>query len=357
MGQEDQDAWNSGSRRLKAASRCAVLMAAAFSASSTMAADELMRRETDGPVGADVAAFAVQEAFGHGNWAALDGLMGKYCDPREERLDDGRWKLSGVSLSLENFFDAYGEWEMMFAKIREWRLERPETTAADLVEAILWYSWAWSARGDGYASDVAPEGMSLFRERLQEAADVLKRSRDSAGSCPLYHEAWLRVLLGLGAEAELMDAAFEAGVGRFPDYMPLYYRRTIALLPWWGGSYEEIEDFTRESVERNLGKEGEALYTRIWLWVDTGQETSFDLFRDTPADWDRMKRGYELLVERHPRSGYLLNSFAAHACRAGDRESYGTVRRRITKPYYLPAWPTHLSIEICDLRLIGQPES
>ncbi len=317
------------------------------------AGDDIRPAATDGPVGADVAGFAVQEAFGHSEWAELDSLLARYCDSREPRLDDGRWKLSGVNLSLVKFFDAYGTWEMMFRKIDEWRRERPDTTSADLVESILWYSWAWSARGDGYAKDVTPEGWQLFRERLQEAAAVLKRSRETAGACPLYYEVWLIVLLGLDAsDAEIRDA-FEAGVKRFPDYTPLYLKRTLALLPWWGGSYEEVDAFINEAVERNLGGEGEALYARIWLWVANDQSTEFNLFRDTPADWSRMRKGFELLVERYPRSGFLANSFAAYACRADDKNTYKAVRERFTPPYYLPAWPSNLSVEICDLRMIG----
>ena len=351
METENQEPADTGANRLRSAWRWLFLVAA-FLSPTLAAQNRVNPGETDGPAGADIASFAVQEAFGHSEWATLDGLLSRYCSPDEPRLDDGRWKLSGVSLSLESFFDAYGEWEMMFAKLAEWRREQPATTAADVVEAILWYSWAWAARGDGYAQNVTPEGMQLFRERLLEANDLLRRTRASAENCPLYHEARLRVLLGLGADQEEMRMAFEAGVSKFPDYGPLYYRRVIALLPWWGGSYEEIDAFVNEMVERDLGKEGEALYTRIWLWVDMRNDTGFDLFRDTPASWPRMREGYRLLLERHPRSMFILNSFAAHACRAQDAETYKSLRDWLTRPYYLPAWPTNLSIEVCDLRMI-----
>jgi hypothetical protein len=320
-------------------------------ATAMATAQEAPSDPNDGVIGAANAGWAVQEAFAGSEYAKADSLIAQYCNTKE-RLNDGRWQLSGVAPSLEHFFEAYAEWKMMFGKIGEWRRENPNSSAVNVVESMLWRTWAWSARGKGLARTVAPEAWQMFRERLQKAADLLAESRDESGSCAWYYEEWQKVLLGLGSDPEVGAAAFEAGVKQFPDYTPIYNQRMWALMPRWGGSYEEIDRFIDDVTRRNLGSEGEALYTRLYMWIDSWEGLEFELFHDSLAKWPRMKAGFDLLRERYPQSTWIPNSFAAYACRAGDRETYIRIRQRLVRPYYLSAWPENYSIEVCDARLM-----
>lgn len=327
------------------------LIACALASVMAIAQEDIPQDTNDGPIGAANAGWAVQVAFNRGEYAKADALITQYCNSKE-RLNDGRWQLTGVAPSLEKYFEAYAEWKIMFRKVDEWRTEFPASSAVNVVESMLWRTWAWSARGKGFASTVAPEGWQLFRERLQKAADVLARSREKSGSCAWFYEEWLKVLLGLGSGPEVGAAVFEAGLDKFPDYHPIYNQRLWVLMPRWGGSYEEIDQFIDDVTRRNLGKEGEALYTRLYMWVDSWEGIQFELFRDSLAKWSRMKNGFDLLLERYPQSTWIPNSFAAYACRAGDKETYIRIRQRLTRPYYVPAWPENYSIEVCDARLL-----
>lgn len=318
---------------------------------STAPTTVIAPEDRDGPVGAANAGWAVQTAFASSDYAKVDSLIESMCTSKE-RLDDGRSKLSGVTPSLESLFKAYADWDMMFGKLREWRRQTPNSAAADVVESILWRTWAWAARGSGYANTVTPEGWRLFHERLQKAADVLVRTRKNAGTCAWYYEEFLQVSLGLDWDDAAKAALFEAAVQQYPDYRPIYYQRVLQLSPRWGGSYAAVDNFVNSMVQRNPGKQGEALYTLLYWSLDQTEGIEFELFQDSRASWPRMRKGFERLMEQYPHSSWNLNNFAAYACRAGDTRTYQTLRARLEKPYYALAWPPNYSMEVCDARLM-----
>ncbi|MDH3281546.1 MAG: hypothetical protein OEQ18_10510, partial [Gammaproteobacteria bacterium] len=80
--------------------------------------------------------------------------------------------------------------------------------------------------------------------------------------------------------------------------------------------------------------------------------TNFDVFRHSAARWITMKQGFSWLREQNPFSFWTANNYAVFACRAHDKQTYQSIRPNLGYLMHA-AWPSNLSVEVCDRRLLG----
>jgi hypothetical protein len=308
----------------------------------------------DGPIGIHVFAAEVQALWRKRDYAMLDSLIDRWAKP-DERFDDGRMHLTavsrGVDLAVARARDPK-DWEQELARISEWRQQNPASTAVDIVEAAILQSWAWSARGTGYARTVTPEAWKLFNERMNRAQEVLFRSKDRSSNNPLWFYEYMEVALQLGWERAEFRALYDAAIARFPHFHPLYFSMIRSLEPRWGGSIEEIDAYIAEVVKQAKAREGKIMYARLYWYLAGAEGEEFALFEDSAANWADMKAGFRLLIAATPKSRWNLNNFASFACRAGDADTYRKLRKQIGEQVYEDAWPSNLTMEVCDERLL-----
>ncbi len=69
-----------------------------------------------------------------------------------------------------------------------------------------------------------------------------------------------------------------------------------------------------------------------------------------PSSWPKMKRGFEDLMERHPKSKWNLNNFAKFACLAGDKQTFLKLRGQMGKDVIDAAWPENTSLDLCETK-------
>lgn len=301
----------------------------------------------DGPIGAEMVAYAIQLAWTKGDYAELDESIERFATTAE-RASDGSWLLSGVPEGIATHHESDTQWEELLRKIGEWRAQRPQSTVVDIAEAIILKEWAWSARGHGFANTVTPEGWKLFRERLQLAEAVLRRSREQSSGNPLWHEQYLEVALGLSWSEDKFRALYETAVARFPEYYPLYFERVRYLSPRWGGSVEAFDSYVTDVVRQTQAKHGKMMYARLYWAFANAQGQDFALFEESEANWRDMKTGFEQLLKDYPDSSWNLNNFAVFACRAGDSGTYRSLREKVGAKLYAMAWPENFTMEACD---------
>jgi len=306
--------------------------------------------ETDGPKAMTILGLKVQSFFGSGRYMELDQYIEKLSKP-DETFDDGRPRLAGVKPGLSQWFDAYKEWKGNLDRIAGWRKEYPHAYAADLVEAILWRSWAWSARGQGYANTVTEEGWTLYRERLGHARKILEETQSRGRGSPLWYELRLDIAQDLSADHEDFFVILNEGVKKYPSYLPLYWITTSYLSPRWGGSYEAVDAFAHAAVKFGSAP-NPSTYARIYWTLSNYEGLEFDPFKDSPLSWPEMKRSFEDLMQKYPKSIWNLNGFASFACRANDGATYGTLRAKLGERIEDQAWPANYSVDVCDARLL-----
>jgi WD40 repeat protein len=229
---------------------------------------------------------------------------------RGERLAGGSWILPLFYDGLVGEKD--GSEEARRVLLEEWRKEFPESQTAVVALAEWWTNYAWDARGGGWAPTVTEEGWEKFAERLDVARRTLYSVDGKDVRCPEWYAALLTVALGEGWPHEAYDKVFNEAVQRWPDYYSFYFRKAHYLLPRWYGGQGEWEAFAGKAADSH--PEGDALYARIvWSKMAFG-----NMFEQSSADWGRMKRGLEKILEKYPASGWDLSQACKMAFQAGD---------------------------------------
>lgn len=256
-----------------------------------------------------------------------------------ERLPDGRWRLFAFYAYGfgETDRDEEAEWKALLDQTSAWRNARPLSVTAPVALAVALESYAWKARGGGYAFTVSAEERRQMTERLAEAWNVLELSYTLQPRCPGWYNVALRVAHLAHAPAVLFDSLFNEAITYAPDYWSLYVRKSTWLEPWWYGKPGDLEAFAQQAADGKGGTEGDMLYAWIARW--TLDNTRRD-FEDIRLDWARVHRGMQALEQRYPNSRLLVNIHAWLAVKAKDKIGARQILERMQLRYDPEVWGT-----------------
>jgi hypothetical protein len=143
---------------------------------------------------------------------------------------------------------------------------------------------------------------------------------------------------------------FLEGTQKFKTYYPTYFTMLNFLLPKWSGSWKTVDNLVQWSVENTKEIDGNSMYARLYWSAAESLSEKEKLFKDTRASWSKMKRGFDDLMERNPKSKWNLNNFARFACMAGDKKTYVALRRKIGKDVIDEAWKGNTSLDLCETK-------
>jgi membrane associated rhomboid family serine protease len=305
----------------------------------------------DGPAARQELGCQAQRLFMSGDYERLDSLMNQYLNSFGD-LPDGSSRYEGLVGGLTDLF-RFGKMDALvaFGHTADWRRQVKGSVMADLVEALLFSEWAYSARGSGFANSVSSKNMALYEYRTEMAAAALADVADRAANNPLWYSLSLEVGLDQSKDKTQLREIFDQGAAKAPDYRPLYRRMLRVLMPRWGGSYREVDDFINSIYAKTAAQSGFERYAELYSAYARAEGDELDLFRDTPAFWSGVSMGYVGLIKRYPASDVILNSFANFACRAGDKVEYHRLRSAVGKRFSSTAWSTKYSMEACDKQL------
>jgi Domain of unknown function (DUF4034) len=250
----------------------------------------------------------------------------------------GYSQLSIVYGYLSGFSDRTddGQWEEFISKLQSWADAYPQSPAPLVALGDCYVTWAWKARGSGYANTVTDEGWRLMKERLRKAREYLEAAEKLPVKDPAVYNALLRVALGQGWDKDEMDAVFQKGIQLEPNYQQLYESKAYFLLPRWYGRPGEWETFAQEAADARGGDEGDILYmsiARSEAWSE-----SEDFFKNTSISYDRMQRGFEVSLKRYPNYTWEMNSYCYFACIADDRETAEKLFGKINGQWEKTIW-------------------
>jgi len=303
----------------------------------------------DGPNAMRLASLSAFRALALGNFEELEKLFERWNNPGE-RLLDGTWKLSAFSVGVQNFYAEGNLWPHRYEPLKQWRLRFPKSKAAAVAEANYWRTYAWHARGPGFANTVTKEGWALFNERIERAEQALLESKEYASDNPLWYREYLEVALSMGWPRSEFRKLFDEAVAKAPLFYHHYYAMTIKLTPAWGGNYEQLEKFAQQSIRRADMSEGASLYARLYWMIDSQLPLNFDLFRDSRVSWPTLQRAFDELRTQRPKSKWILHAYASFACRARDRTTYLRLRAQMGNDKFEDVWhPAHTQ-DVCDRR-------
>lgn len=264
------------------------------------------------------------------------------------RLPDGRWKLAFVTSGLQKGLAARDEsaWQRRLLLIDKWIAKTPDNAAPHLAKASLLISYAWDARGPGYADTVKEGDWVKFHQRLKQAREVLQSSSRVSGNSPVWYESMQTVATGQAWSEDDFQQLFQEGVSKEPTYYFLYFNAANYLLPRWHGSAAKLTKFVDSAVAATKKQEGETLYARIYwslLWA-LRDET----FSPGYADWRRMRDGFESITRDYP-DNWNLNAFTYYACMAGDWKTAQRIGSKLTS-VAVNLWKTEETYQRCMQR-------
>jgi hypothetical protein len=249
----------------------------------------------------------------------LDELAAKYRSSKE-CYADGTWKLM-------IFYDAVAsgnlssksDWEGREKEIQEWITAKPESPTARIAMARFLRDFAWEARGCGWASTVSDTGWKSFSDRLNQGWDVLNEAKNLKEQCPVYWSTKLGIALGLQLDKAQFNTIFNQAIEAEPDFQYYYRTRAVYLLPRWYGEEGEWEKDLAQSADRIGSEKGDLVYARV-VWSTHHYGEFIDVFEKNTISWDRVDRGFEVILKQFPDSLAAKNERAHLAGLAGDRE-------------------------------------
>ena len=230
----------------------------------------------------------------------LDELAARLRSSKEY-FPDGVWKLACVYDGITPSDRATDEdWDARLLAIGRWAETRPDSITAHIARAEVLVAYAWKARGTGGSGTVSNEGWRVFRQRLIEAANFLKKAKSLKEQCPHYWRVLLRDALGLQAGRTQFNAIFDEAIKSEPNCASFYYRRAVYFLTQWYGKEGEWHGDLAKSADKIGGEKGDLLYAQV-IW-NMHERYGLNPFWDDAQAWTRVDKGFAVIEKKFPES-------------------------------------------------------
>jgi hypothetical protein len=197
----------------------------------------------------------------------------------------------------------------------------PSTTPANdyaVLRGSFLVSWAWTARGTGWANSVTSEGWKHMGARLSMAKDVLEKVEDQFPGDPAIPAELIRVELGQGTGRYRMERLFDRAQRADPGYVTAYKRKMYYLQPRWHGSPRDILEFGNYCIEAAGWSELIPLLYPPALALMADQDPSI---YSHPEAWKQVSSLYESFLKAHPESTYHRTLYLRWAVKSGNLET------------------------------------
>ncbi|HEY0682497.1 MAG TPA: rhomboid family intramembrane serine protease [Steroidobacter sp.] len=312
-------------------------------------------KTTDGIAARHAAGCDAQRAFETEDFASLEAML----HPKDGELvnfEDGSSRVEGAIAGLGSLLERASAPGPILTVLAKWRREFPLSDGPDLIEALFFQRWAWQARGHGYAKEVSPQAWAEYAQRIEMADGALRDAADKSQRSPAYYPLAISLGVDQSKAREDLQRLVELSLQDFPEYYPPHRAMLRTLLPKWGGSYVEIDDYVEYVQARLPAERRREMYARLYTTFAALEGDEVDLFLETIAKWPKVKEGYQDMLIRYPHSDWLRNLYAGMACRARDAEVYHALMSELEGRVLPEAWTGKYSIEMCNERVSSGPK-
>lgn len=251
------------------------------------------------------------------------------------RFPGGGWKIGRFYDGCSNSY--YG-WEELFRNLNKWMMKYPNSITAKVAASSAWSSYAWEARGGGYANTVGEKQWKLWDERMAKAYNLIKDDpANPKNDCPCrYFELLSITPHAKGWDRKNYEALFQKAIAYEPSFWGYYIVKSLKIIPRWYGEEGEWQKFAAEAAQMTSKKEGLGIYARIIMHMWDINE--FKTFREPDISWKKTKQGFLDLERRYSNIPNHLNWFCLLSCVAGDKETARKLFKRIGDNPYTEIW-------------------
>jgi hypothetical protein len=259
-------------------------------------------------------------------------------------LRSNKPKLSRGTWKLVSFYDAMcptrnsseQEWSKAGQNLQNWVAAQPQSATARLSYCEYWISYAWKARGSGWAQDVNESAWKLFEKRLDNCAAELKSAHALKPRCPCFYSIAQTLALGQGWDRDAYEKLFQEAVAFEPDFISYYSAKARYLQPRWHGKTDsEWLDFITSEADKRGGDEGDIFYANV-VTVGFGLYDRF--LQESGVKWPRLKHGLELMIERYPNDLWAKSQLCYFSGQKGEKQLTRELFLELGTNVYRPVW-------------------
>jgi len=289
------------------------------------------------PVAQEIKIFRaeIRGAFDEKRFAWVEETAAELRGDDPALFPDGSWKFFHFYGALDDRFHTGEDGFLTDLETHQvWEKEVPDSIARRIALAELMVSYAWQARGSGYAHTVTPEGWKLMKERLDAAGKILKESREKGEVDVCWFSTALTLGIGQQWDKGLFDKLVAEALKAEPTYWHIQTERAYSLLPRWYGEEGDWQTYALEVADASEGL-GDEAYARIVM-----RQSDFyaDVVRDGRAKWPHTKKGMETLLKKYPESITLQNFAAMLGAYGRDREFSQFWFEKLGDTYIMDIW-------------------
>jgi hypothetical protein len=257
-----------------------------------------------------------------------------------ERTPAGIWKLSLFYKGPSNWPAPQADapiWTKIEAATEAYLREHPDSPSAIIVHARMLVSRAWTYRGSGWGRDLSDSQRNGFNTYLERAREVLDRHREVGSRDPEWYSLRIEVMNGLNADKATILALAREALDHESTYQPIDYVAANALLPKWGGSTEDLQQFVTLAVAKSSAAQGNQAYARIMFNIARADPEPVTALTQAGVQWPVLKASLEEISVAYP-DPWNLNAERAMACLMGTRADYDAVLPRVSPNLKSVAW-------------------
>ena len=284
-----------------------------------------------------------------GQYAEIDSLAQQLRSQRT-RFRGGAWQLNVLYGAVDNpgsMTATDADWEARITKLKDWIASDKSSPTPQIALARAYLTFAWKARGSGFANTVTPQGWALFRQRVQDARATLEAASTVSIDCPEWYRAMQTAALAQAWPRPQVEILAQGAMAHDPEYYYFALAQANYLLPKWYGKPGDTEAYAAQVADKIGSREGDILYFLVASHVNCCRRVQ------APAmDEAREQRGFLALDQFYGSTNRERNEAVVLALRAGDTATAQTLFGRIGNDWSAAVWRSKAQF---DASRTGQP--
>lgn len=181
---------------------------------------------------------------------------------------------------------ALNHYEKNLTLAQDWVSASPKSAVAYVNYALAQRAQAWAVRGGQYSSDVPEKQMEYFAKEIVNSINFLVENYEVASKEPFYYVVLGYSLRELGLLEQSVEVYYD-GIGKYPDYRPIYNEFLGQFKDKWSGYNEEAVAQIIADIQEANPKHQDLYYYHILFTANNNgyRPTRFNV------DWDRVEKG------------------------------------------------------------------
>jgi len=209
----------------------------------------------------------------------------------------------------------------------------------------IYTSYAWDARGNGYANTVSDKGWELMEKRLKIAENCAEQAFVVDPYIRATPQRMIAVELGQNKGRKRAELWFNRGVALNPNDYEIHSHYLYYLEPKWHGSEEQMLNFARVvGTQKNL-KGGLTLLIEEAHRKLAAYEADSAAYFQRPDVWKEIKDAFEPFLQRYPNAVIERTHYMRLAALAGQGAIAKEQFRLLNKNMYPNVFKSNAEIQ------------